>query len=397
LGSPGTEAAAEPEPGIFAEDWWSHARPALEFHGSFRTRAELFHKFSLGRIDVPSQAIWPQPSDHRYGAINGNQYGPNLCTGSETDATSSDSTDPENLYACDNNIQNGANLRLRLEPEIHISDNLRIRTQIDLLDNLVMGSTPDGYRFEVSGSEGVEVAQRSGYNQLGVYDTTALPPNSSSNSLTDSVRVKRAWGEYSTPLGELRFGRMPDHWGLGMLYNAGDGHDDDAQSTVDRFLVTTAIKDLDLMISASWDFVGEGALGTLPIPGSQPYDRAALDDVDQYTLRILRQQSEKLEKLSLSRGNVVINGGIYFVYRQQTLANDQALPASLGGAAPGADPDTLATLTRGVTRRCSSRICGFSSSTRSSASKPKAPRCSAASAARRSRRTPKTRSATPPR
>ena len=28
-------------------------------------------------------------------------------------------------------------------------------------------------------------------------------------------------GEYVTPVGQLRFGRMPNHWGMGMVHNAG--------------------------------------------------------------------------------------------------------------------------------------------------------------------------------
>ncbi|HEV8548765.1 MAG TPA: TIGR04551 family protein, partial [Polyangiaceae bacterium] len=42
---------------VYAEDWWSHARPILELHGYFRVRAQLEHKFSLGRIDPRSQAM----------------------------------------------------------------------------------------------------------------------------------------------------------------------------------------------------------------------------------------------------------------------------------------------------------------------------------------------------
>ncbi len=338
------EAKAPPASGgndeVFAEDWWSHARPAIEIHGAFRTRAELFHNFALGRVEPPSQAIWPRPSDNRYTALNGNAYGPQLCTGDETDATSSESDSPKNLYNCDNKTQNGANLRLRLEPEIHISDNLRIRSQIDLLDNLAFGSTPEGYRYGVNDADGVEVQQRSGYNQLGVYDTTQVPPDSSRNGFSDSVRVKRAWGEYTTPIGELRFGRMPDHWGLGMLYNAGNGYDDDYQTTFDRFMVTTGVRDLDLLVSASWDFPNEGAQTSIPIPGAQPYDRASIDDVNQYSLRVVRKQS--LESQRLAKGGLVLNGGVYFVYRTQTLANDQPLPEDLGGVTPNANADALA-------------------------------------------------------
>jgi uncharacterized protein (TIGR04551 family) len=57
-------------------------------------------------------------------------------------------------------------------------------------------------------------------------------------------------------------------------------------------------------------------------------------------LRIVHQQS--LEKTALSRGNLVVNGGLYFVYRRQILANDQALPGELGGVTPDANPDSQA-------------------------------------------------------
>jgi uncharacterized protein (TIGR04551 family) len=326
----------------FSDDWWSHARPVLEFHGYFRTRAELFYKFSLNRIETPQQAIWPRPTDNRYIATNQEEFGPQLCTGAETDATPSSSTSRSTLYNCDNQTQAGANIRLRLNPEIHISDNVRVLTQIDLLDNLVLGSSPEGLRYGVLDSNGLEVRARTGYNQLSFYDNSEAPPDSGSNNFSDSVRVKRAWGEYSTPVGVLRFGRMPHHWGLGMLYNSGDGYDDDYQSTIDRLQFITAFPALDLSVGASWDFPNEGASGSSPLPGAQPYDLAQADDVDQYTFLLLYQKSPELQKLALSRGNLVLNSGLYFLYRNQTFANDQALPASEGGTVPGANPDRLA-------------------------------------------------------
>jgi len=60
------------------------------------------------------------------------------------------------------------------------------------------------------------------------------------------------------PVGEIRFGRMPFHWGLGMMFNSGDGYDDDAQSTVDRVQIMSGIKPLDLYFTAAWDFPNEG-------------------------------------------------------------------------------------------------------------------------------------------
>ena len=58
--------------------------------------------------------------------------------------------------ACQDKTQSTANLRLRLNPEIHISDNLRIMSQIDLLDNLVLGSTPDAYAHQAERHDGTE-------------------------------------------------------------------------------------------------------------------------------------------------------------------------------------------------------------------------------------------------
>lgn len=339
--TPVPQTAAAPIPdAIFAEDWWTHARPIIELHGAFRTRAELFHNFSLGRYDTPRSAMWAQPTDASYTPASGEVLGPRLCTGSEQDRVNSDSTSRQTLYACDNKTQAGANLRLRFNPEIHVSDNVRVHAQVDLFDNLALGSTPSGYRF-ASGNAGQEVVARSGYYPVGFLDDSAVSPSASSNSFRDSIRVKRAWGEYTTPVGELRFGRMPHHWGMGMLYNSGDRHDDDYQSTIDRIMFTTGLKPLDLIVAASWDFPNEGAQGIINIPGAQPYDLAELDDVNQYSFMIMRKKSAELQQQALSRGDIVLNTGAYFIYRDQTLANDQPIAGSAGGATPDADREEL--------------------------------------------------------
>ena len=326
---------------IFAEEWWSHARPIFEFHGYFRTRAELFHNFALGRQDDPNRAIYPQPSDNQYqsvaGTMAGTTFGPELCRPDETDAGGT--SNPSGLRPCRNNTQAGANLRFRLNPELHISDNLRVNSQVDILDNLVLGSTPEGYAIQPSGEGGFDTLARSGYVVNGYLDNTQVAPETSRNGVLDSVRVKRAWAEYTTPVGELRFGRMPNHWGLGMVANAGDGYDDDHQSTVDRIMFASGIKPLDLVLVGQWDFPNEGAFASPPLAGSQPYDRAQLDDVSQWGLIVMRRKSEELTKLELSRGKLVWNTGLYLTLRRQLLANDQA--GQPGDNVPGADPATL--------------------------------------------------------
>jgi hypothetical protein len=294
------EKAAPPPPkpnaetDIYASDWWTHARPIIEIHGYFRFRAELFHHFSLGRVDAPNEALWPRPADNQYDwvrANGGSNDTTNVVQCTQDEAGTGSSTSTDELVGCKNGTQSSANIRLRLNPEIHISDNLRVMTQVDLLDNLVLGSTPRGYA-NGPGAGGFAVAPRDAYSPIGFEDDTTSPPRSGINSLNDSVSVKRAWGEYSTPVGEVRFGRMPWSWGLGMVYNSGDGHDDDYQSTIDRLQFVTSIKPLELYISGAWDFPNEGATSAnLGIPRDQAYDVAQLDDVDQYVFSIARKKS----------------------------------------------------------------------------------------------------------
>lgn len=325
-GTPGTpEQPKEPKTTVFAEDWWSHSRPLFEIHGNFRVRAELFNKFALNRRDTPTTSLWPQPADNSYSPINGGEpLGPLMkCTPDE--AGTGSETDPNKLVGCKNNTQAGANLRFRLVPELHISDNLRILSEIDLLDNLVLGSTPDSYSVLPSGyGYGVRAPDGSVAGNAS-QSTTSEPPTSGVNSLSDSIRVKRAWAEYASPIGELRFGRMPNQWGLGMVYNSGDGYDDDYQSTVDRIMASTQIVPLDLLLAAAWDFPAEGATSaSLSSLGNQAYDIAQADDVSDLVFIIARKKSEELEALALTKGELVLNTGLHLARRTQQLTNDQA-------------------------------------------------------------------------
>jgi hypothetical protein len=72
--------------------------------GYFRVRPNLFYKFDLGK--ARERALFPTRS------------------GTE-------------------NTQAGANMRLRLEPAFNISEEVRLKLQLDLLDNFLLGSTPD--------------------------------------------------------------------------------------------------------------------------------------------------------------------------------------------------------------------------------------------------------------
>jgi uncharacterized protein (TIGR04551 family) len=305
---------------VYSEDWWSHTRPIIELHGYFRTRGELYHNFALGRHDAPGssapQNLWAQPLDNTYSDTAGGRKQVLLCRDPGPNGQFSE---------CFDRSQAHANLRLRLNPEIHISDNLRILSQIDLLDNLVLGSTPDAYAMQPAGAGrtgyGPALNGYNGYAPLGAFSTTQGPPTAGVTGFRNSIDVQRAWAEYLTPVGQLRFGRMPNHWGLGMVNNAGDCLDCDYQTNADRIMFVTGLKSLDLYFGGSWDFVSTGPTSASPydVYGGQPYNTANLTNVGQWVLFAAHRTNPELQRLKLARGDVVVNGGLYTTYRKQLL------------------------------------------------------------------------------
>lgn len=293
---------------VYSEEWWSHTRPVLELHGYFRTRGELLHNFFLGRRDDPGTApyLYPQPLDNSYSTLTNNgSRSVNLCGNADGNGK---------YEQCADKSQASANMRLRLNPELHISDNLRVMAQIDALDNLVLGSTPDSYatggalKGNANARDSIE-SQSQGAPTAGV------------NGTRNSIDVKRAWAEYLTPVGQLRFGRMPFHWGLGMLYNAGDGVDQDYQTNVDRIQFVSGIRSLDLYFGGSWDFVSTGPTdaNAYSVYGGQPVNTSNRANVGQWQLFAARRTNPEVQRLSLSRGDIVINGGALGTLRTQEL------------------------------------------------------------------------------
>jgi uncharacterized protein (TIGR04551 family) len=317
---------------VFSDDWWGRARPIIELHGYFRTRAELFHNFFLGRHSSSStfpgndpQYLWPTPLDQSYTPVPNNSNGTsNTAAGSGTPANAT-ACGPAGNQNCNDKTQSGANLRLRLDPEIHISDNLRILTQIDALDNLVLGSTPDAYAMQPASSQtrtGYQPATNGNpYVPIGFYSTTQGPPTAGVNGWTNSINVKRAWGEYMTPIGQLRFGRMPGHWGLGMVENSGDGVDSDYQTTLDRVMFVTGIKPIDLYFGGAWDFVSTGPSSASPfdVYGGQPYSTCNLCNVSEWAAFVAHRTGPEVQKLALARGDLAYNGGLYAKFRTQNI------------------------------------------------------------------------------
>lgn len=324
-----------------ADDWFTLARPIVDLDGYYRVRSNLFHNFALGRVDnggTTAPNLWPRPPTDSYTDLAGNPQEVLACGG-----------DPTQLEPCKSSTQAGANMRLRVEPRISVSDNVHIYAQLDMLDNVVLGSTPEGYVNAPAPGGGYQVVARGGYSPNGSFANTAWVPQSGINSATDAVVVKRAWGEYRSPLGKISFGRMSNHWGLGMLFNGGDGYDADWQTNVDRLMFTYGFKDLGLYLSAAWDFNASGPsssvlhgetgevgdeteVGSNFFEQGPRFDLLNQDDLNQWSFMVVRKEDEQLARLKLAKGLPVVAAGAYFQYQTQLLANETS------------DPDTGASL-----------------------------------------------------
>jgi uncharacterized protein (TIGR04551 family) len=274
------------------EDWTERELDILEIHGYFRLRPELYDNFNI-RGD---NAVYDRPMAWK---IN-----------SDTDPEGyigEDCRDEGDRKSCNNSTLAGANMRFRLEPTLNVSEEVSVKAQIDFLDNVMLGSTPRFWQ-NFGDDEGslVETGRVNGWD-MG-------PPDSS-----QMVVVRRAWGEVMTPFGQLRFGRMGDHWGTGMLHNSGGELDQDFGDSVDRLMFAAKIN--DWLIAPAFDFPNEGVSAN--DASGRPFDVSQLDDAYQL-VGIVAYKHDREEQLSmLKRGDWLINTGIYFPYRWQVLSFEE--------------------------------------------------------------------------
>ncbi|MFO0683053.1 MAG: TIGR04551 family protein [Sandaracinus sp.] len=297
---------------------WSTPQTTFEMHGYLRFRGEFQDTFFLGRnpslvggTDAPFDRFIPTEDVLVTSSIDGG------CDGGRSVMSSLGA-----WSGCTQHALAFANMRFRMEPTIHLSDDVRIHAQIDVFDNMVMGSTPDGYAIDPLVFANGAANTRNGYVPLLALSQTQQSPTYGQNSLIDSIRARRAWAEVrNRGLGEIRFGRMGNHWGLGILANDGRGIDQDFQSDVDRIMAITRI--LGFYVFGAWDFASEGFLYNDPRDQHHlQFDRSRLDDVDQMVFGVARRSTPEEQAEALQRGDVVLNGGVFFVYRTQNLSTE---------------------------------------------------------------------------
>ena len=293
-------------------------------NGYFRWRGDWFKKFDLGFSDHPDDGGAPFPNPLGCRAVGGE---------------------------CDDTIKS-SNIRLRLEPVVHLGERAgttrtaSVHMQVDIVDNLVLGSTPDSFLGDGTAAPGNA--------PLEAFSNSQAPAQAGRNSTSDSLVVRRAWAEIFTPFGQVKVGRMPSHWGMGMLTNAGGedpihgGYDLDSDfgDTVDRLIFNTMIPGTNLRgaVGTDWASTQPAASQTNLFANrfdGQPFDLDDNDDVTQWVFVIARLDDPKLFDERVAEGGLVLNYGLYFLYRNQDF--------SQGGQIIGEEPEFDQLIARGLT------------------------------------------------
>ena len=313
--------------------------PAIDWHGSFRFRADLFGEADLGTYAATSETEYTATS----------LFLPPLKRNYINDPGSA--TFEDKLSKESEKTLGSANLRLRLSPVFRLSDTIRIGTTVDLLDNLVLGSTPE-YLGNVSSSGGNGGFYK-GYPgpsvPLDTFTNTQVPPSAGINALNDSVSVKEAYAEWhiafddplrpdSFNLGTLKVGRYAYDWGLGILTSRGDyDRNDTALTTIERFRALDAewgnyldrfswrydFSLFNVMVGYGW--LGSGAVSYgMQNAYGQSYDIEQQDDIHQVELAIFSRPETRDDFISrrkgLFSGNAQIDWGLYVTWRSQESA-----------------------------------------------------------------------------
>ncbi len=311
--APAEEAPAEEEEEFGEEeddeDGWDDepaapTYPRLEHHGYLRFRADMFGNGHLGTgfhtdggLTKGTSSIKPPITE-------------NFVNNDPNDTSRGDVGEGAN----DETFLAGANMRFRYQPTFWISESLRIAATFDVLDNLVLGSTPD---FDPARPD-LPIAAFSG----------GQAPPSGDFQFQDSIRVKELWGEWKI-LGAipLRFGRMKSHWGLGILANSGEKWDDDFGDYNDRVML--ALQFYGIYFVGGYDIVSSGPTHKQPFqPFGQAYDLTETDDVSQGFMGIFQRPLNPVEVDA--RADLLnkdrkwgIDWGVYAVFRKQTLDVNQ--------------------------------------------------------------------------
>ena len=252
------------------QDFIPRDKTEIEVSGYLRTRGEALYNFDLDRGLQPNgQPIFPV---------------------SQSDPTA------QTLTQWD--------MRWRTDVKLYAPGSMvGVKARIDALDNIVLGSLPEGI-------PSASVTQR---------------------SPADSVRVKRAYGELLLPFGFLTAGRMGTSWGLGMVANGGDCLDCDSSDASDRIAFITPV--FDHIFAFAYDFSATGPQGQ-----RVNQDRTIVIEptvgVRTFSFAMLQWRDDAARSRRQHAGKTTVEYGAYITHRWQR----DDVPSSYVSTAQPIDP-----------------------------------------------------------
>lgn len=160
--------------------------------------------------------------------------------------------------------------RLWLRPHFLVSDEVALHVDFLGLNNVVWGNQPGAPTSFVD-------------NASPTFDYMLNAPTSSTDETAPlrDFTLWRAWGDVTTPVGRISVGRMPLHWGSGMLLNDGihtNPHFADFGDTADRIQWEYLVRD-QFILQAAAELNSEGFVND---PEGRVDDRAAYSLVTAY-------------------------------------------------------------------------------------------------------------------
>jgi uncharacterized protein (TIGR04551 family) len=273
--------------------------PWFEHHGYFRLRLDGYWRAHLG---TDAHADPGQPGSR---TVNSSGFRPPLTNNTKNTNRQEDWI-------------GGANMRLRYEPTFHVARSLAVRAQFDVLDNIMLGSTPD---FDPDRPDA----------PMSVFSRSQQPPSGNNFSGKDAVSVKQAymlWTPFDPGDGKgflLQFsgGRMARHWGLGLVENAGRDLDADFGTYVDRVNLLTRLWGIYVELGYGWVASGPSSTDAVQ-PFGESYDLTNSDDVSDIALAVFsapRTDAERRKRFNdlVVRNKPVVDWGLYLVYRSQKM------------------------------------------------------------------------------
>ena len=169
-----------------------------------------------------------------------------------------------------------------------------VKVRADLLDNWELGASPT-------------LTPGTG--------SAATPAGSLSQQPGQGLRIKRAYGEFLTPVGLLAAGRMGAHWGAGMLTNSGDCLDCDSGDAADRIAFISPIA--GHLWALAYDFTYAGP--TLARPNnSRMVELDPSAAVRTLTFAVLRYRDDWGRERRRAAGKSTLEYGAYVSLRGQS-------------------------------------------------------------------------------